>query len=143
MRSLLTSSLAALAGALSLGGCVTAPYGYGYGYDRPYYYDQGPYYGYYDYGPYSYYYGPPAFYGGFRFGGHDHWSDHHWNGGSWHRGSLTTNSNPTASRSAHVHSTRNLAPRSHVAVGARTNRSAVGHGDMSRSAAQREADNHG
>jgi hypothetical protein len=142
MRSLLSSSLAALAGGLLLAGCVAAPYGYGYGYDRPYYYDQGPYYGYYDYGPYSYYYGPPAFYGGFRFGAHDHGNDRHWNGGSWHRESLTQSSGTTTSHPAQVRSARNVAPKSHASTHARMNRSTMSQGS-SRSAAQREAENRG
>src|SRR6185295_7460985 len=87
MKPIVTSSLAALAAGLILGGCAVAPVDgpYAYGYARPSayysYYDNGPVYydtwpGYY---PGYYYYGSPAISGSFSFGG-----DHHWNGGSWH-----------------------------------------------------------
>ena len=81
MKPIVTSSLAALAAGLILGGCAVAPVDgpYAYGYARPSayysYYDNGPVYydtwpGYY---PGYYYYGSPAISGSFSFGG-----DHHW-----------------------------------------------------------------
>jgi hypothetical protein len=79
MKPIVTSSLAALAAGLILGGCAVAPVDgpYAYGYARPYYYDSGP--AYYDTWPGYYpgyyygspYYGSPAIVGSFRFGGSD------------------------------------------------------------------------
>ena len=102
MKPIVTSSLAALAAGLILGGCAVAPVDgpYAYGYARPYYYDNGPVYydtwpGYY---PGYYYYGPPAVVGSFRFGDRDHrWSD-----GSWRRNSLTLDSDRTTARTYHA-----------------------------------------
>jgi hypothetical protein len=101
MKPIVTSSLAALAAGLILGGCAVAPVDgpYAYGYARPYYYDNGPVYyetwpGYYP-GPgyYSpYYYGSPAVVGSFRFGG----GDHHWSGSSWHHNSLQSGGHMTS-----------------------------------------------
>ncbi|MEO8565771.1 MAG: hypothetical protein ABI541_05250 [Betaproteobacteria bacterium] len=92
MKPILTSSLAALAAGLILGGCAVAPVDgpYAYGYARPYYYDNGPVYyetwpGYY---PGYYYYGSPAIIGSFRFGGGDR--DRRWSGGSWRHNSLNS-----------------------------------------------------
>ncbi|HEV7413273.1 MAG TPA: hypothetical protein VGP14_06405 [Casimicrobiaceae bacterium] len=90
MKPIVTSSLAALAAGLILGGCAVAPVDgpYAYGYARPYYYDNAPVYyetwpGYY---PGYYYYGSPAIVGSFRFGG----GDRHGSGGSWRHNSLNS-----------------------------------------------------
>ena len=117
MKPFLTSSLAALAGALMLTGCVVAPVEgpYPYGYDRPYYYDQGPVY--YDYWP-GYYYGPPAIVGRFRFDNGDR--GRHWGGGSWRHNSLTPNSDQTRPRASRA--ARSATARGHVGARARTNR---------------------
>lgn len=126
MKSILTASLAALAGTLLLAGCAVAPvggpyvYGYdSYGYGQPYYYyDYGPgpgyygYYGYYDYGPHYYGYGP-AIGGTFRFGDHDH---HTVQGGA-HHNVVTGSSAQTAPRVSHA--TRSTAPTRHFASRAR------------------------
>lgn len=115
MKPLMTSSLAALAGALLAAGCAVTPvggpyYGYGYGYDRPYYYDYGgPVY--YDTWP-GYYYGPGVV-GTFRFGDRDR----HWGGSSWRHNSLTTGDQ---TRSRAFHATRNSTAR--TASRARVNR---------------------
>ena len=118
MKPILTSSLAALAAGLILGGCAVAPVDgpYAYGYARPYYYDNGPVYydtwpGYY---PGYYYYGPPAVVGSFRFGERDH----RWSGGSWRRNSLTLNSDATTSRT--YRAPRASTARSHTASSAPT-----------------------
>ena len=62
MKSVIRSTLAAVAAGVALAGCATYDYGYGYSYPQPYNgysygYDNGPYS--YDYG--SYYYGAPAY----------------------------------------------------------------------------------
>jgi hypothetical protein len=116
MIPFLTTSLAALAGALTLAGCAVAPvegpYGHGYGYGRPYYYDSGP--AYYDAWPGYYYYGPPTIVGRFRFDGGDR--DRHWGGGSWRRNSLTLNGDQTRPRAA-----RSPTPRNHAGTRAQAN----------------------
>jgi hypothetical protein len=98
MKSILSSSLAALAAGLILGGCAVAPVEgpYANGYARPYYYDSGPVYydswpGYY---PGYYYYGAPAVIGSLRFGGGDR--DHRWSGGSWRHNSLNSGAQTTS-----------------------------------------------
>lgn len=121
MKPFLTTSLAALAGALTLAGCAVAPvegpygYGYGYGYSRPYYYDSGP--AYYDAWPGYYYYGPPTIVGRFRFGGD---RDRHWGGGSWRRNSLTLNGDQPKWRTPRA--AGRPAARNHAGTRARTNR---------------------
>jgi hypothetical protein len=142
MKPIMTSSLAALAAGLILGGCAVAPVDgpYAYGYARPYYYDNGPVYyetwpGYYP-GPgyYSpYYYGSPAVVGSFRFGG----GDHHWSGSSWHHNSLHSGDQatprafraPTTART--FHTPRTSTSRSNASR-ARTNRMAA-HRDSDKS----------
>ena len=125
MKPFLTSSLAALAGALMLAGCAVAPVEgpYSYGYGRTYYYDQGPVY----YGPWpGYYYGAPTITGRFRFGGGDR--DRHWGGGSWHHESLTFPRDRTMPRgswaartpASMTHASTSSRPRTHhMAVGRR------------------------
>jgi hypothetical protein len=114
MKPFLTSSLAALAGALILAGCAVAPVEgpYAYGYGRPYYYDQGP--AYYDSWP-GYYYGAPTITGRSRFDGGDR--DRHWGGGSWRHESLTLHRDRTTPRASRV--ARTLAPRSHASTNSR------------------------
>jgi hypothetical protein len=122
MKPFLTSSVTALVGALLLAGCAVAPVDgpYAYGYDRPYYYDQGPVY--YEPWPYyGYYYGPPAFVGRFRWGG----GDRHWDGGSWRHNSLTLNGDRTWTRASH--SVRAAVTRNHAATRARASRNTVRH----------------
>lgn len=133
MKPILTSSLAALAAGLILGGCAVAPVDgpYAYGYARPYYYDSGPaYYGYYDtwpgYYPGYYYYGAPAVVGSLRFGDRDH----RWSGGSWRRNSMTRNSDRTTSRT--YRAPRPSTARSHAASRARANR-VLAHRDSDKS----------
>lgn len=121
MKPLMTSSFAALAGALLAAGCAVAPvqgpYAYGYdGYDyygRPYYYG-GP--AYYDTWP-GYYYGP-GIVGTFRFDGRDR--DRRWGGGSWRQNSLTTNSDQTRPRA--LRSSRSSTTRNHAGNRARGSR---------------------
>jgi len=143
MKPIVTSSLAALAAALILGGCAVAPVDgpYAYGYARPYYYDGGPVYygtypgyhsGYYPYYPDYYYYGTPGVVGSFSFGG----GDQHCSGGSWHHDSLN-NGDQTRTRRFHAQSTgrtfhapRASTQRSSTASRARTNRMAA-HRDAS------------
>lgn len=134
MKSILTTSLAALAGALMLAGCAVAPVGgpYAYGYDQPYYYyGPGPgyygYYGYYDY-PYYYGYGSPAVAGTFRFGDHDHHASH---GGAWHHNAMTGSSVQTAPRVSRA--THSTTPARHP----------VSRAHPSRVVVQRNADSHG
>jgi hypothetical protein len=133
MKPIVTSSLAALAAGLILGGCAVAPVDgpYAYGYARPYYYDNGP--AYYDTWPgyYAgyYYYGPPAIVGSFRFGGGDR--DRGWGGGSWRHNSLTLNNGgQTTSRT--FRSAKAPTSRSHAASRARTNR-VLAHRDSDKS----------
>jgi hypothetical protein len=121
MKPIVTSSLAALAAGLILGGCAVAPVDgpYAYGYARPYYYDNGPVYydtypGYY---PGYYYYGPPAVVGSFRFGGGDR--DHGWGGGSWRHNSFN-GGDQTTSRT--FRAAKAPTSRSHAASRSRTNR---------------------
>ena len=123
MKPIVTSSLAALAAGLILGGCAVAPVDgpYAYGYARPYYYDNGPVYydtypGYY---PGYYYYGSPAIVGSFRFGG----GDRRWSGGSWRHNS--NSGDRTASRTfraTRASTSRASTSRSSTASRARTNR---------------------
>ena len=134
MKPIVTSSLAALAAGLILGGCVVAPVEgpYAYGYARPNayysYYDNGPVYydtwpGYY---PGYYYYGSPAISGSFSVGG-----DHHWSGGSWHHNSLHSGDPatprafraPTTARA--FHTPRTSTSRNSAASRAHTNRVAA------------------
>jgi hypothetical protein len=136
MKPIVTSSLAALAAGLILGGCAVAPVDgpYAYGYARPYsyysYYDNGPVYydtwpGYYPgYYPGYSYYGSPAIVGSFHFDG----GDHHWSGGSWHHNSLNSG-DQTTSRTFHAqttarafHAPRASTSKSNTASLARTNR---------------------
>jgi hypothetical protein len=132
MKPIVTSSLAALAAGLILGGCAVAPVDgpYAYGYARPYYYDNSPVYydawpGYY---PGYYYYGPPAVVGSFRFGEH---SDH-WSGSSWRRNSLTLNKGDQTTSRAY-RSSRASTSKSHTATSrARTDRMAA-HRDSDKS----------
>jgi Beta-propeller domains of methanol dehydrogenase type len=83
----LIASIAMLAAAASLTGCVVAP-GYDYAYAQPYY----PYYpGYgYAYGPaYGPVYGTVGFWGGsccYYHGGGGYWHGGGWHGGGWHGG---------------------------------------------------------
>jgi hypothetical protein len=144
MKPIVTSSLAALAAGLILGGCAVAPVDgpYANGYARPYYYDNGPvyygtypgyYYGYYPgYHPDYYYYGPPAVVGSFSFGG----GDHHWSGGSWHNDSLNSGDQTRArtfraqTTARTFHAPRASTPRSSTASRARANRMAA-HRDSS------------
>jgi hypothetical protein len=135
MKPIMTSSLAALAAGLILGGCAVAPVDgpYAYGYARPYYYDNGPVYydtwpGYYPgyyYG--SPYYGSPAIVGSFRFGGSDR--DHRWSGGSWRHNSLNSSGHTafrTQTTSRTFRSSRAPTSRSSgTASRARTNRMAA------------------
>ena len=129
MKPIVTSSLAALAAGLILGGCAVAPVDgpYAYGYARPYYYDNGPVYydtypGYYP----GYYYGSPAIVGSFRFGGGDR--DRRWSDGSWHHKSLNRGDQTTArtfraqTTSRTFHAPRASTSRSSSASRARTNR---------------------
>jgi hypothetical protein len=113
MKPLMTSSLAALAGAVLAAGCAVAPVQgpYAYGYDRYDYYSRPYYYGgpvYYDTWP-GYYYGP-GIVGTFRFDGRDR--DRHWGGGSWRHNSLTTNSDQTRPRA--FRSSRSSTARNHA-----------------------------
>lgn len=128
MKPILTSSLAALAAGLILGGCAVAPVDgpYAYGYARPYYYDSGPGYydtwpGYYPDYPGYYYYGSPAIVGSLRFGGGDR--DHRWNGGSWRRNSLNS-ADQTTSRTFRAQTTSRTfhAPRASTSRSSATNR---------------------
>lgn len=125
MKPFLTSSLAALAGALMLAGCAVAPVEgpYSYGHGRSYDYDQGP--AYYDAWP-GYYYGAPTISGRFRFDGGDR--DRHWGGGSWRHESLTSprdRTMPRGSRAAHTPfsrshaSTNSRARTGHIGVARR------------------------
>jgi hypothetical protein len=127
MKPIVTSSLAALAAGLILGGCAVAPVNgpYAYGYARPYYYDNGPVYydtypGYYP----GYYYGSPAIVGSFSFGG----GDHHWSGNSWHHNSLNSGDQTTSrtfraqTTARTYHAPRVSSSRSSTASRARTNR---------------------
>lgn len=117
MKSLTTSILAAVAGAVLVAGCAVTPVAgpYGYGYDR-YDYNRPYYYGYYDTWP-GYYYGPPAVVGSFRFDGRDH--DHHWGGSSWRHESLmprSDQSRPRVSRSSRSSAAQNHAGTHAAAV---------------------------
>jgi hypothetical protein len=103
MKSLVRSTLAAVAAGVALAGCATYDYGSGYRYAQPYNgYDYGYNYGY-DNGPYSYdyspyYYGPseyvaPSVGFGFTYRDRDRENhDRHYNGnrntdnGYYHRG---------------------------------------------------------
>lgn len=119
MKPLMTSSLAALAGALLAAGCAVAPVQgpYAYGYDRYDYYGRPYYYGgpvYYDTWP-GYYY-EPGIVGTFRFGSRDR----HWDGGSWRHNSLTTNSDQTRPRV--FHSSRASSRTNHAPSRARASR---------------------
>jgi hypothetical protein len=86
MKRLVKSALVAAAAGVTLAGCATYDYGYGYSDTQPYY---GYEYGYnsgYDYGPYSYdytpYYSGPSYYVapsvglGFTYRDRDHDRDH-------------------------------------------------------------------
>jgi hypothetical protein len=120
MKPFLTSSLAAVAGALMLAGCAVAPVEgpYGYGYGRPYYYEPGP--AYYDAWPGYYgYYGAPTI--SFGFGGE---RDRHWGGGSWRHESLTFprgRTMPRGSRAAHT-----SLSRSHASTSSRARTGRIG-----------------
>ena len=144
MKPIVTSSLAALAAGLILGGCAVAPVDgpYAYGYARPYYYDNAPVY-YYDtwpgYYPGYYYYGQPAVVGSFRFGGGDHWS-----GGSWRQNSLnngdqtmsrtqTTSRTFRASRASTSRSSTASRSNTSTASRARTNRVLAHRGESDKS----------
>lgn len=94
MKSLVKSTLAALAAGVALAGCATYDYGSGYTYAQPYDgynysydygYDNGPYS--YDYGPY--YYGPSGYLApsvGLGFVYRDRDRGHYDRNYSWHRG---------------------------------------------------------
>ena len=142
MKPIVTSSLAALAAALILGGCAVAPVdgSYAYGYARPYYYDNGPVYyetwpgyypRYYYYG--SPYYGSPAIVGSFRFGGGDR--DHHWSGGSWRHNSFHSGDQTSRTvRAPRASTSRTATTRSGAASRARASRGvAHAHRDSDKS----------
>lgn len=139
MKPIVTSSLAALAAGLILGGCAVAPVDgpYAYGYARPYYYDNGPVYyetwpgyypGYYYYG--SPYYGSPAIVGSFRFGGGDR--DHRWSSGSWRHNSLNSGDQTTSRTYRAPRASTSRSSTASRASRARTNR-VLAHRDSDKS----------
>jgi hypothetical protein len=139
MKPIVTSSLAALAAGLILGGCAVAPVDgpYAYGYARPYYYDYGPVYydtypGYY---PGYYYYGSPAIVGSFRFGGGDR--DRRWSGGSWRHNSLN-GGDQTSSRT--FRATRMSTSRAPTSRASTSRSSTAGRARTNRVLAHRESD---